>query len=179
MSVTVHPTTFQNVRFEASEIEAIAADLLERLGMSDDELVIDLDESTPLAHVHVAGLSPITVAVESGAFEDPKAPRALSPRHTAEVLGRYLLRIRDRREAGFSAAPADDALDLDATAAWDVYSNGRLTRLGYGPHEPRWRYIFRNRHGFTDAADAAFDELWAAESLTWGDLERLSTVAKG
>ena len=33
-------------------------------------------------------------------------------------------------------------------------------------------YQFRNRHGFTDVADAVFQRLWEGEGLTWADLER-------
>jgi hypothetical protein len=55
---------------------------------------------------------------------------------------------------------------------------GRLGRLGYRVHEQRWRYNFRNRHGFTDQADAAFDRIWAADALTWSDLTALSDGAR-
>jgi hypothetical protein len=38
-------------------------------------------------------------------------------------------------------------------------------------------YQFRNRHGFTDAADAAFDRLWSADGLTWAEISALSDEA--
>jgi len=38
-------------------------------------------------------------------------------------------------------------------------------------------YQFRNRHGFTDAADAAFAKLWEADDLTWADISATSQEA--
>ncbi len=104
---------------------------------------------------------PVVIEAESGAIEDPKRPRQLSPAGTADVLGRALLRVADRRTPGFANAPADGDLTLPQSVAWEVYSNGRLERLGYQSQRQRWLYHFRNRHGFTDIADAAFDRLWA------------------
>jgi hypothetical protein len=117
------------------------------------------------------------VHAESGAFEDTKHPRHLSETTTATSLARVLLKIRDRLDGTFGEAPADDDLSLARIAAWDVYCVGRFARLGYPVHQQRWRYNFRNRHGFTDAGDAAFDELFAAERLTWGDLDAISEAA--
>jgi hypothetical protein len=59
-------------------------------------------------------------------------------------------------------------------AAWDTYSVGRLARLGYPVHQPRWIYNFRNRHGFTDQADESFAEIWSADGLSWEELSALS-----
>ena len=52
-------------------------------------------------------------------------------------------------------------------------------RLGYRHYNNYQRrlYHFRNRHGFTDAADAAFQRLWEAESLTWDEIDALSQSA--
>ena len=62
--------------------------------------------------------------------------------------------------------------------AWDVYALGRLDRLGYPAQRQRRLYNFRNRHGFTDAGDAAFDALWAGDGLAWADIEQLSEGAR-
>ena len=51
---------------------------------------------------------------------------------------------------------------------------GRVARMGYPVRRQRYLYAFRNRHGFTDAADGAFEELWSGEDLSWADLDRLS-----
>ena len=62
--------------------------------------------------------------------------------------------------------------------AWDVYVIGRLVRLGTRNQVQRRRYQFRNQHGFDDDADAAFDQLWNAESLTFAEIRRISTAAR-
>ena len=48
---------------------------------------------------------------------------------------------------------------------------GRSERLGYNPSRQRRLYHFRNRHGFSDVADAVFDRLWSADGLSWADLQ--------
>jgi hypothetical protein len=62
--------------------------------------------------------------------------------------------------------------------AWQVYCVGRLGRLGHQVQRQRRLYHFRNRHGFTDAADEAFDRLWSGEGLTWADIEGTSQGAR-
>ena len=54
---------------------------------------------------------------------------------------------------------------------------GRLERLGYRAQRQRRLYHFRNRHGFTDVADAAFERLWTADGLTWADIDRAADGA--
>ncbi len=88
-----------------------------------------------------------------------------------------LLRVRDRLSGGFGEAPPDDELTLAQVAAWETYSVGRLERLGIAVNQQRWRYNFRNRHGFTDAGDEAFNRLWSSDDLTWSELETICTPA--
>jgi hypothetical protein len=176
MTVSVTPSEFTMVMFDAPAIARVAEQLLERLDLQRD-LRIDVDETTPVARVVVQSTDPLVVTVESGAFEDSKRPRHLSELITATNLARVLLRVRDREHPGFEASRADADLTLAQAAAWDTYAIGRFGRLGYEVHQPRWRYNFRNRHGFSDAADQAFDQLWAATELTWAELEALSASA--
>ena len=84
-----------------------------------------------------------------------------------------LLRVRDRLIGGFGDAPPDDELTLAQMAAWETYCVGRLERLGVPVNQQRWRYNFRNRHGFTDQVDVAFDRLWASDGLTWAELQAI------
>ncbi len=180
--VTVTPDTFTMVGYDAGEIAAIAERLLADLGLDGagaGEVRIEVDERTPLGRAVVASVDPLVITVESGALEDPKRPRLLSPGGTADVLGRLLLRVRDRRDPEFGEPPEDDALTLAQSSAWDAYSIGRLVRIGYRHYNNRQRrlYHFRNRHGFTDAADEAFDRLWTAERLTWDEIAGLSDSA--
>ena len=177
MTVTVTPQQFTYVAFDAGVIERIANELLTSLGMTDHDLVIEVDETSPLARTRVEPGDPISIRAESGAFEDLKRPRQQSETVTATSLGRVLLRVRDRLLAGFGEAPADKDLTLAQMAAWETYCIGRLERLGVAVNQQRWRYNFRNRHGFTDQADAAFDRLWASDGLTWDDLQAISSAA--
>ena len=168
--VTVSPAEWTMVQFDTERIVAVASKLAEEIGISVP-VHIEVDETTPLGKVAVSSLEPLVVTAEGGAFEDPKAPRQLSERAVADVLGRLFFRIRDRLDPTFGEAPADDQLSLAQSTAWDAYAVGRAVRLGYPASRQRRLYHFRNRHGFSDTADAVFDRLWNAEGLTWADLQ--------
>ncbi len=175
MSVTVTPQQFTFVAYDAALIQRIAEDLLVSLGLEGSDVTIEVDETTPLARIRVVIGDQIAIRLESGALEDQRRPRQQSETTTATSLGRLLLRVRDRRSGGFDDAPPDDQLSLAEISAWETYSVGRLARLGIPVNQQRWRYNFRNRHGFTDAADAAFDHLWNADALTWEQLLAISS----
>jgi hypothetical protein len=181
MSVTVTPEEFSLVNFDAAEIKSVVEKLIQAVGLPADlDVLIEVDESTPLGRAIVTSYDdPIVISVESGALEDPKRPRQVSATGSADVLGRLLFRIRDRRSQGFGDPPADADLTMAQSVAWDVYCIGRLVRLGFKHYDNRQRrlYHFRNRHGFTDAADEAFEQLWTADDLTWSDIAALSDKA--
>jgi hypothetical protein len=171
VKVSVTPQEFHFVKFDAGTVEVVASRLADQIGFpADAPLDIEIDEKTPLGRVRVESLSPLALRIEGGALEDPTAPRTLSERLTADVIGRLLYRAHDRSSGGFDDAPADAELDLLQATAWDSACMGRLERLGYDVRQPRRLYIFRNRHGFTDVADRVFARLWAADTLTWADI---------
>jgi hypothetical protein len=175
--IIVTPDEFHLVYFDAGRITELAGAVADRIGLPPDlEIRIEVDERMPLGRVKVTSLDPVTITVEGGAFEDPKQLRHLSERSTLDVLGRTLLKIKDRLNPAFGDAPPDDKLSLQQLVAWTVYSEGRCERLGLPTQRQRWRYHFRNRHGFSDVADAAFDRLWEADSLTWADIEAACTA---
>ena len=178
MTVTVSPEEFTLVLFDAPTLEATLSDLMDRLDLGERALRVEVDETTPIVRISVQDGDPIVLAAGSGAFEDPRVPRHQSEVHIVTNAGRPLLRVRDRNDGSFADAPADDDLTLAQLAAWDAYCVGRLGRLGYPVHEQRWRYNFRNRHGFTDVADAAFDRLWTADRLRWAELAAISDGAR-
>ena len=61
--------------------------------------------------------------------------------------------------------------------AWDVYAVGRFSRqTGIDGGRSRRLYAFRLRHGFSDAADRAFDRLWIASDLSWADIGEICTL---
>lgn len=171
-TVRVTPEQFGYVDYDPSRIAAIAEKLAAEVGLATETIDIDIDDSTPLARASVESYdSPVRLHIEGGALEDPTAPRALSERATADVVGRLLLRVADRRSGRFDGAPADSELSLQQQVAWDAHCMGRLERLGYDVRQPRRRYAFRTRHGFSDVADAAFDRLWAADAVAWSDVD--------
>ena len=174
MAVTVFPEHFTYVQFDSERIAALVAELLDRLDMTGRGVEVHVDETTPIVRISAEDGDPLIVRADSGAFEDPRRPREMSEENVRTNTGRVLLRTRDRGDGSFAAAPPDDQLTLLHLAAWDTYCVGRLARLGYRIYEPRWRYNFRNRHGFTDATDAIFEELWAADALTWETLSALA-----
>ena len=178
MPVVVRPEEFSLVLYESAEIRALVEQLATEVGLPADlEITIEIDETTPLGNARVASLEPTVLTLESGALEDPKAPRKMDPVGSADVLGRLLFEVRDRLDPAFADAPASAELTLPQSSAWQAYCVGRLGRLGHKVQRQRRLYHFRNRHGFTDAADAAFDKLWTSDGLTWADVESISEGA--
>lgn len=175
MTVTVEPEEFRFVAFDSALIRKVGESLVATLGI-DRPVHIRVDESTPLGRISAELGDTIKVTVESGSFEDSKRPRQQSEMATTVNLGRILMRVADRLHGGFTETPADEELTMAQMAAWETYCAGRLSRRGLRINRQRWVYNFRNRHGFTDAADAAFNQLWAAEVLTWDELNSISEV---
>lgn len=168
--ITIDPTEFILVKYETPDIIAIAQRIASGVGFPDDFPVrINIEESTPLTRVLIGTLTPLVLEVEGGAFEDPKRPRHLSVTNTGTALARVLFQAHDRLFGGFAGVGLT-GVSLEQQIAWDVTSYGRAERLGLTvPKQPRL-YAFRNRHGFSDSADAVFDRLWNTDTLTWSDL---------
>ena len=179
MPVEVRPTEFSMVFFDAAEIQGIVEKLVAEIGLPGD-----LERHRRHRRDHADGPRPrrvdrpaCVITAESGALEDVKAPRQLSEAGTLDVIGKLLFSVRDRLDPAFGEPPADDDLTLQESVAWEVYCVGRLGRLGHPVQRQRRLYQFRNRHGFTDAADAAFAQLWEADDLTWDDISAISQEA--
>ena len=178
-NVVLRPDRWAMVDYDPERLLAIAAEVADAAGLpADREVVVELDDTSPLGRYSLDSMDPIVVSMESGAFEDPKHPRQLSESFTAGVLGRLFFRAADRLTEGFADAPEDADLEPAAGIAWEVYAAGRLARTGRQAQRQRWIYHFRNRHGFSDEADAAFDRLWSADDLTWADVRSLSATAQ-
>ncbi|MDQ3757861.1 MAG: hypothetical protein M3394_08425 [Actinomycetota bacterium] len=169
--IVVSPQSFSFVEFDAGRIAELVAEVADRVGFPDTtEIRIEVDETTPLGRSKLTSLDPIVVQVQSGAFENAKRLRTLSDRSVVDVVGRLLFKAADRLDPAFGDAPADEDLSLQEHTAWDTYAVGRCERMGYAPAKARRLYHFRNRHGFTDTADAVFERLWSAQGLAWSDI---------
>lgn len=176
--VTVVPETFTLVDYEAAPIAEVAVTMLGKVGLPTDlPLRVEIDETTPLGRAWVVSVEPAVIKVESGGIEHNHQPRQFSASEAEPLFGRLLFRLKDRLDPAFGDAPADDDLSLELSAAWDVYAVGRVARLGYESQRQRRLYQFRVRHGFTDVGDAAFDQLWTRDDLSWADIDRLSSSA--
>jgi hypothetical protein len=172
--VTVSPAEFSFVKFDAAEIGEVVVAVAALVGVPNP-IHVEVDETTPLARlmVQVDGTSSddqVTILAESGALENSQRPTFYGAERTAVAVGRMLLRARDRMRPDFADVAPDHELSVEELAAWDTYCAGRLSRLGYEMNQQRWRYNHRNRFGFTDDTDAAFDRLWAAEDIGWSEV---------
>jgi hypothetical protein len=174
--VSVRPDVFAVVDYDAAHIARVATEVAAGVAIpAGIDLVVVVDEGSPFGSTSTAiDATTVTLSVESGAFENPRAIRQLSEPITRLVLGRLLFRVRDRLDPAFGSPPPDPELSYAHHAAWDAYALGRYARMaGVDAGRDRRRYAFRIRHGFSDAADRAFDRLWGGDGLTWADLEEI------
>jgi hypothetical protein len=177
-TISLTPEAFTLVKFDAAELLAIAQDAADTVGVPDAvSIAIEVDEALPLpliaSAVEVTDGN-LSMWFSGGCFEDPKYQAVLQPDNSRTELGAAFLRGRDRLDGGFEAAPADAEISERQRAIWDVYAEGRLARLGgFLVNEPRRRYSYRLRCGFNDVADAEYERLWQAPSLSWAELEAI------
>lgn len=179
MNVTVDPPAFSIVHYDPERIAAVVTEVAGLVGVPDDVgIEVAVDEQNPFGKTSsVVDGRTVTILVEGGAFEDPQRLRQFSEANARLVLGRLLFRIADRLNPAFGDPPPDAELTPAEHAAWDAYSVGRYARAaGVDGGRGRRRYAFRIRHGFSDAADRAFDRLWTASGLTWPDLQEICAV---
>lgn len=173
-NVTVAPAEFHYVSFDAETIAKLVGEVADLVGLpADASILVDVDETTPLGRAQLTSTDPITLSIEGGAFENAKAPRQLSERSVRDVASRLLFRVADRLSGRFDDAPPEGEVPLPHNVAWDVHSVGRSARAGINVSKPRRLYHFRNRHGFNDVADAAFETLWNADQMSWAELDAL------
>ena len=161
MPVEVRPDTFSMVFFDAAEIRAIVEKLVAR-----DRPARRPRRSPSRSTRRRRWAAPrwrrstrSCITAESGALEDAKAPaparaRTAPPTCSASSCSR----VRDRLDPAFG-----DAARRRRPHPAAVGGVGGLLRRPPRParatpvQRQRRLYQFRNRHGFTDAADAAFD----------------------
>lgn len=181
--ITVVPPTFAKVEYDAGQIAGLATEaltLVPDLWPAPDlepGIEVRVDEHQATTRASVVSTDPVVLAVDSGALENLKDPRRLGA-HESKVTFTYLyLELLDRRSASFGAPEVGATITHAHRLAWDVNLYGRVARLGLRLHPPRFRYDFRNRHGFTDKADRVFDLLWATDGLSFARIVELSDQA--
>lgn len=177
-TIAVVPDPFHLVEFDS----AVVRDLVEEIAGSLEippgvAVTLTVDEAIP--HPIVATHSDVVDGAidlwcTGGCFEARDKTRAFSERHARAEITAMLLRARDRLPGGgFEDASPDGDLLPGQRAAWDAYTMGRVRRLGHRVHHQKRLYDFRLQHGFTDAADAAFDRLWTTPVTTWAAINEL------
>ncbi len=173
--ITLDPPVFEMLLFDAGDVIADAAAAIARVpGLELDSLGITVDEMKPTTRMRVTGLDPATVHLESGTLENTKKPRTYSTDAAAVTLTKIAFELAQRRDDGFGAPDLDAELSHAERIAWDVQLIGRVQAAGVRIYAPKYRYDFRNRHGFTDAVDAAFDRLLDLADPTFGDILAIS-----
>lgn len=177
--IVVRPETYTKVDYEVASISVLAQRALESVAALPDDLDIqvEVDEDAATNRVRITSLDPVRFAVDGGALENYKLPRTLGDTEAGISFTRLCLELVDRRSDSFGAPDLDAEVDRAHRMAWDVNLFGRVSRHGLRIHQPRYRYNFRNRHGFSDRADQAFDRLWASDEPCWADIVALSDGA--
>ena len=174
--IVVQPETYTKVSFDAGVIATLAQRALESVAPLPDDLdvTVNIEEDNATNRVKITSVEPVVFDVDGGAVENYKQPRTVGDLEATISFTRLFLELSDRLSESFAAPALDDEVTLAHRMAWDINLFGRTARHGRRIHQPRYRYNFRNRHGFSDAADQVFDTLWAADELTWAEIVALS-----
>jgi hypothetical protein len=178
VTITVRPDPFTLIEYDAKEIAAIIEDCAALVGIAPRiDISLDVDEElfAPLvgwtADVRDGA---IQLWISGGSLEDNRRPRHFAPAQARRDLTFALLHGNDRLSEAFGSAPPDGQLSRGERAAWDVYAVGRAERLGIPVRRQAQLYEFRLQHGFSDVADAAFERLWDAQSMTWDGIREIT-----
>ncbi|MGF1598568.1 MAG: hypothetical protein ACFCVK_16850 [Acidimicrobiales bacterium] len=177
--ITVVPETYTKVEYDVGELRECAERALGRIPSLADGLDVEIriDEMQATTRLWIVSLDPLVFELDSGAVENLRDPRRLGHLEAEVAFSRLFLELTDRWSDAFGAPALGADVSHAHRMAWDVNLYGRVGRLGLRLHTPRFRYNFRNRHGFSDLADRVFDRLWEADGLTWAQIVALSDEA--
>lgn len=177
--IVIRPDNFTKVDFDLQVIHDAAQRALENVAPlpNDLEVLVDIDEDQATNRMRITSVDPAAMAIDGGALENYKQPRTVGELESGISFTRLFLELTDRLSESFGAPAVDADVVRAHRMAWNVNLFGRTTRHGLHIHEPRYRYNFRNRHGFSDLADRTFDTLWSTDGLTWAEITELSDQA--
>jgi hypothetical protein len=175
--VSVTPEEFTLVPYDAGEIAAIVEDIAALIEFPSDVAIdIDVDEElfAPLTgHMSDVVEGRARVWISGANFEDKKKPRHFSAAQARDDLTVAMLRAKDRLSPDFASTPGDGEITRAERAAWDVWAHGRAAELGVNVRRQALLYEYRLQHGFTDVADAAFERLFDAGTMTWDGIREV------
>jgi hypothetical protein len=175
--VHITPEAFTLVPYDASEIVGIVEDIAARIEFptgTDIDLEVDEVLFAPLTgHMSDVVDGRARIWISGANFEDKKKPRHFSASQARDDLTVALLRAKDRLSDDFAAAPEEAKTSRGERAAWDVWAHGRAAKAGAGVRRQALLYEYRLQHGFTDVADAAFERLFAAATMTWDGIREI------
>jgi hypothetical protein len=177
MTVTITPPEFTMVRFSRDHLARITEELVDAIGITAPVEVV-VNERMLTGALELRSVDPIVCYMESGALEDPKRLRDLDPDGAREAIGRLLLEANDRLTEGFDAPPLGERLSVPNQVAWDCHLVGRLVRMGGRDQRQRRLFGFRNKHGFSDDVDHAFERLWSGGPMTFPEIAELSDALR-
>jgi hypothetical protein len=175
--VHITPEKFTLVAYDADEIVGIVEDIAAQIGFPQG-VDIDLDVDEVLFAPLVGHMSDVVdgrarIWISGANFEDKKQPQHFSASQARDDLTVAMLRAKDRLSEDFAGASDEAKLSRGERAAWDVWAHGRAAKLGIPVRRQALLYEYRLQHGFTDVADAAFDRLLAADTMTWDGIREI------
>jgi len=175
--ITVSPDPFTLIDYDPAVIAGIVEDAAATVGLPTNvEIHLEVDEAlfAPLVgHLSDTADGKANLWISGANFEDSRRPRTFSTEQARRDLTIMLFRAKDRLSEAFADAPPDAELSRGERAAWDVYAVGRAVRSGEKVPRQAQLYEYRLQHGFTDIADAAFERLWNAESMTFAGVREI------
>jgi hypothetical protein len=175
--VHITPDPFTVVPYEVPVIAELVEECAALVGFpADVEIDLEIDEDLP--HPLVGTASDVVdgravLWMSGGNLESTHRNRQFNEPAARLELTQMLLRANDRLSDAFADAPPDAEVSLAERAAWDAWTHARAGRLGLANRPDRMRYDFRLQHGFSDAADAAFDRLCDAQTVSWDGLREI------
>src|SRR5256714_5775743 len=175
--ITVTPDPFTLIAYDAKEIASVIDDVVALIGLpSNVEIDVEVDEELPsplTGHTTDVVDGRIKLWISGGNLEDNKRPRSFSSDQARRDFTYMLLRAKDRLSDDFAGAASDGKMTRGERSAWDVYSVGRASRLGFPGRRQAQLYEYRLQHGFTDVADEAFERLWKSDHMTWEGIREI------